>query len=250
MALFEPRAAAPKLIRHLLIEKDGAVRFKVLRALVKLRRSNPELTLDEEPLRRVVDTTLDHAEELRRWGVGLAGAGDDAPPASVAGGDPLQAGHHLLIDLVRDKELHARQRLFMLFELLHGEDFEEIERGLRSRKPKTRASSLELVENLVPAPYRARVVALVGEAAVEGPAPAYERTLAEMLEKGGSTMRTIAEYRAMELGLDVATITGRRPSQAPAIDSLGKRFVDRARDLLAPTDEAPLATSGVSRAPA
>jgi hypothetical protein len=62
-------------------------------------------------------------------------------------------------------------------------------------------------------------------------------------------MRTLAEYRAVELGLDIGALTGTRPSQTPTIESLGKRLVDRARGLL--TDAPPIdGTHGVTRAPA
>lgn len=235
MALFEPNAAAQKLMAHLVSERDGAVRFKVLRALVKLRRADPGIVLEADLLRRVVDTTLDHAERLRRWAAGLDAAAG-APPASVLGADPLSAGHHLLLDLVRDKERHARQRLFMLLELVHREDFDDIARGLRSDRPKTRASSLELLENVLRPPHRARVLALVGEPPAVAPEepPAYEEVLAEILRTGNDTLGALAEYRALELGLDVAAIAGARAPLAPALDSLGKRFVDRARDLFAP----------------
>ncbi|MBX3224507.1 MAG: hypothetical protein KF795_28595 [Labilithrix sp.] len=252
MALFEPDAAARKLMVHLLAERDGAVRFKALRALVRLRRANPELSLEGDLLRRVVETTLDHAEELRRWAAGLAGADGDAPPASVVGADPLRAGHHLLVDLVRDKERHARQRLFMLLELLYREDFDDVERGLRSSKPKARANSLELLENIVRPPHRARVLALVGDrgAAPRVSAPAYDDVLADILRTGGDTLRTLAEHRALELGLDVGAIAGVRSAEARGLEALGKRLVDRARDLVAPEPRARATHAGVTRAPA
>jgi AAA family ATP:ADP antiporter len=230
MVLFEPAVAAKKLLGHLVTEKDGAVRFKILRALIKLRRQHPKLSLDEAPLRRAAETTLDHAEELRKWKIGLT---TNSRPQSAASIDPLQAAHHLLVDLVRDKEQHATQRLFMLLELLYAEDFEDIERGLRSKKPKTRASSLELVENIVQPPLRTRVLGLVGDdASARIEAPRYEAVLREMLSRGGSTMRTLAEYRAIELGIDPTEIVGRRSTQQKAIDSLGKRLVDKAKNLL------------------
>jgi hypothetical protein len=134
----------------------------------------------------------------------------------------------------------------MLLELLHGEDFESIERGLRSKRPKTRASSLELVENIVRPPLRSRVLALVGDGDAFTPTLAYEEAVREILLNGGTTMRTLAEYRALELGIDAASITGRSPSQPPTMESIGKRLVDRARDLL--TAE-PL-QEGATRAPA
>jgi len=250
MVLFEPNAAAGKLMAHLVSEKDGAVRFKVIRALVRLRGANPGLFLDGDLLRRVVESTLDHAEELRRWRHALAAMdGGDVAPLSRRSVDPLRAGHHLLLDLVRDKERHAQQRLFMLFELLYGENFDDIERGLRSKKPKTRASSLELVENIIRPPLRARVLALVGDVQPAIAPSTYEEALAEMLARGGSTMRTLAQYRAVELGLDLGPVSGERAPAAATLDSLGKRLVDRARDLL--STESPIdSTTGVTRAPA
>ncbi|NVL73425.1 hypothetical protein HWN77_28120, partial [Escherichia coli] len=101
--------------------------------------------------------------QLQRWGIALA-AGDEAAPVSLrAGADPLHAAHHLLVDLVRDKELHATQRVFLLLELMQGDPFDDIWRGLRSNNPKSHASSLELLENLVKAPLRERILELVGE---------------------------------------------------------------------------------------
>lgn len=240
LAMFEPNLAAKKLIAHLLTERDGSIRFKVIRALIKLRRQHPKLSLDESVLRKAAELTLDHAEDLERWHSGLV-QGDSGPPMSVTKIDPLQAAHHLLVDLVHDKEQHATQRLFMLLDLIYQEDFEDIERGLRSQKPKTRASSLELVENIVTPPLRQRVLALVGDGAkTRTEVPSYEEVLREMAATGGTTMRTLAEYRATELGVDLGSITGRRTSLTPSIDSLGKRIVDKARDLIpAPPSRGP-----------
>ncbi len=249
IAMFEPSAAAKILLPQLLVERDGAVRFKVLRALVKMRRANPSLSLDSAVLLRAAESTLDHAAELRRWGGALAG-GSDEPPASLVSADPLRAAHHLLVDLVRDKETHATQRLFLVLELLHGNDFEDIARGLRSRDPKRRASSLELVENLVRPPLRQRVLALMGDDAAASAAPpmAYEEAILEILARGGSTMRAIAEYRSVELGLDTSAITGRRSAAPGPLDAnaASKRLFDKARDLFAP-DVPP---RGATRAPA
>src|SRR5215207_5795086 len=40
MGFFDPATAAKKLIARLPIEPDGAVRFKIIRALVRLRRAH------------------------------------------------------------------------------------------------------------------------------------------------------------------------------------------------------------------
>lgn len=246
IVLFDPATAVRKLMPHLLTERDGAVRFKVLRGLVKLRRSNPSLLLDPDILRRCIENNLDGSEQLRRWHIGLMEGFEDSAPTSTHQ-DPLRAGHHLLVDLIHDKESHATQRLFMLLELFYGEDFEDIERGLHSDKPKTRASSLELVENLVRPPLRGRVLALVGDRDPRSEVASYEATLREILMEGSTTMRTLAEYRAVELGLDIEEITGRAPRQIPDEDSFGKRLASRARDLVAPE---PLRVRGESSAPA
>ncbi len=248
IAMFEPEAATAVLLPQLLVEQDGAVRFKVLRALVRMRRADPGLALDATILLRAAESTLDHAAELRRWGSALGQEGDE-PPTSLAVVDPLRAAHHLLVDLVRDKETHATQRLFLLLELLYGNDFEDIARGLRSRDPKRRASSLELVENLVRPPLRQRVLGLVGE---EGSAPpdaavTYDAALLEILVRGGTTMRTLAEYRAVEIGLDTSSVTGSRSATPGPLDAnaISRRLFDKARDLFEPP-----AARGATRAPA
>src|SRR5262249_61646443 len=115
---------------------------------------------------------------------------------------PLRAAHHLLVALVRDKEAHATERLFLVLELVYREAFAEIWRGLRTQNARGRASSRELIENVCQPPLRGQVLALVGEAAADRtklePA-AYDRAVREILARGSSTMRTLAEYRAVEL---------------------------------------------------
>ena len=50
---------------------DGVVRFKVIRGLVKLRRNNPHIELDPDAAHALAEETLEHAEELQRWGKAL-----------------------------------------------------------------------------------------------------------------------------------------------------------------------------------
>jgi ATP:ADP antiporter, AAA family len=225
MALFEPAKATKLLVRRLPREEDGAVRYKILRALVKLRRSAPRIEIDESILEKTAEATLDHIDDLRRWGAALASESDE-PPASAVFADPLRAAHHILLELVRDKETHATQRVFLMLELLNREAFEDILRGLKSRNAKTRASSHELVENLVRPPLRTRILSLVADEKPVSP-PSYEDALREILVRGGSTMRTLAEYRALEIGLDVTESVRKKAADRQAIaESLGKRLLD------------------------
>jgi ATP:ADP antiporter, AAA family len=259
VALFEPRAATAVLMRHLESAREGAVRFKVMRGLVKLRRNNPELELDPIVVTRVAEATLEHVEELRRWGTALARTDDVPTVPHREGTDPLQAAHHLLVDLVHDKEVHATQRLFLLLELLHGDPFDDILRGLRSSNAKAHASSLELLENLLKEPLRTRVLTLVGEPerlsaslvardsrAIR--AVTYEDAICEILAQHSSTMRTLAEYRATELGIDITTVKRgpRLPNENELASGLGERLLDKVSDLLTPGEPA----AGVTRAPA
>ena len=93
--------------------------------------------------------------------------------------------------------------MFLLLELIHGAPFDDIWRGLRSKNPKSHASSLELLENIVKPPLRGRILELVGEKrGTPGPGVAltYEDAIREILAHRSTTMRTLAEYRAIELG--------------------------------------------------
>ena len=268
---FEPNAATQILMRHLAIVREGAVRFKIIRGLVKLRRNHPDLKPDRLLLTRTAEATLAHVEELRRWGTALSLGDRDAVVSLRAGSSPLQAAHHLLVDLVQDKELHATQRLFLLLELISGDPFDDIWRGLRSDDPNSRASSLELLENLVDEPLKTRVLALVGEPDVapkpsvrpsrvpvsrasQPPELTYEGAIRELLVQGSNTVRILAEYRAKELGVDIDQV--RRASLPPESEgsplatSLGERLVDTVAELLAPALDSPLSESGGTRAPA
>lgn len=254
ICLFEPKAAAAVLLRHLRTDHGGVVRFKVIRGLVKLRRANPQLDLDPTPLTKLAEETLEHAEQLQRWGEVLSSVDDELPGSQRAGASPLQAAHHLLVDLVHDKELHATQRVFLLLELINGDPFDDIWRGLHSENPKAHASSLELLENLVQQPLRDRILELVGEkvepaSAEIGAAPplTYEDAIREILAHHSTTMRTLAEYRAIELGIDPATVPRvAGPERAnPFTESLGEKLLVKVREALVPDG-----LEGVTRAPA
>ena len=252
ICLFEPSLAAGVLLRHLENPYDGVVRFKVIRGLVKLLRQNPRLDLDPTPLTRAAEQTLDHAEQLRRWGAALGAGGDGPAPASsraLTPFEPLHAAHHLLADLVHDKEVHATHRVFLLLELIHKTPFDDIWRGLRSKNPKSHASSLELLENIVTQPLRGRILELVGEriSVPEAPTPlSYDDAIREILGQRSTTMRTLAEYRALELGIDPSTVPrASRAGADPLAESLGERLMGKVRDVLTPDGN-----EGQSRAPA
>ncbi|HEX9189323.1 MAG TPA: hypothetical protein VGB87_19755, partial [Vicinamibacteria bacterium] len=144
------------------------------------------------------------------------------------------AGHGLLVQLLRDKEVQAVERLFRLLALLHrGEDFKGIHRGLRAADPRARASSRELLENLVAPPLRQPVLAIVDEApdearlaragALDTPAGlGYEEVLGLILERGGESLRCVAAYHVGELRL-----ASLRPRLEPLRGSGASFFLSR-----------------------
>jgi len=166
--------------------------------------------------------------------------------ARGAAEDPRRAtpGHELLLELLRDKEAHAQERLFRLLGLQHrGEDFEKIYRGFRNASAKVRAGSRELLENLLQAPLRAPILALVDDV----PDPqrlaratgvfreeplAYDDLLARLIEEPGETVRCLAVYHVGELGLSALgpRLEAVRAEQGAGLFLL--RVVDRALALL------------------
>jgi hypothetical protein len=120
-------------------------------------------------------------------------------------------GYDLLHDLLRDKELNARGRLFRLLALLHPtEDFGQIYRGLGISKEQ-RATSLELIESILREPLRSAVLGLVDDGADEQRLmragryhrlrPLGYRALLDYLSEGDSdAVNEVARFHAQELG--------------------------------------------------
>jgi HEAT repeat protein len=203
---FPAEQAAPLLLRRLVTEADGMVRFKILRGLGRLATGRPDLALDEDILREATARTLEAAFRLLDWRLTLV-RGAEAEPARAT------PGHELLVALLRDKEVHTRERVFRLLDLqLRGQDLERIYRGLASPEAKVQASSRELLEALLQPPLREAVLALVNDvpdrlrltqavAFYRATDRGYEDLLASLLDEPGETLRCIAAYHVAELGL-------------------------------------------------
>jgi HEAT repeat protein len=203
---FPAEAAAPVLLRHLVAEPDGMVRFKILRGLGRVRADNPGLRLDAGIVARAIDATIEGIFRLTHWRLVLERGARLQPERATA-------GHELLARLLRDKEVHALERLFRLLGLrFAGEDVRQIYRGLQSPIPRLRASSRELLENLLEPPLKDAVLAAVEELPAEQrlgfsrpyylPAPIdYEGLLALTIERGSESLRCLAAHHVAELGL-------------------------------------------------
>jgi AAA family ATP:ADP antiporter len=205
ISLFPEPIAAAVLETHLLEEPSGAIRYRILRGLNRVARS-PDAVVDARILRRAVEATVEAIFRLVHWRVVLVRAASSDPALDTP-------GHQLLVQMLRDKEAQALERLFRLLALQNrGEDFKGIYRGLQSSDPRNRASSRELLENLLEPRLRVAVLAIVDEIPDEArlgragefyepPQMEHEAVLALMLERGGESLRCIAAHHVRELGL-------------------------------------------------
>ncbi|MEM1415209.1 MAG: HEAT repeat domain-containing protein [Myxococcota bacterium] len=212
IARFDPRDAARILQARIPYEWDGAVRYKLLRAigsLVKRHRVTVDRTLFEARLR----TTLERIVRLLELRVALessrpAGVPEDAPAHECL-------GHELLVATLREKEINAFERAFRILAILDpSERYGDIWRGLRTGEPKAHAASRELLENALRGVTREAVLALAEDRRdAERLAAAaaalrlsttphtYEQALGKLVSDASESVRSLAAYHVAELGL-------------------------------------------------
>ena len=157
LALFDPQRAASILVASLPRERTGMVRYRIIRSLETIIANHPEVSLDRQALGEAIEATVSRAYRyLERTLVLAKGAVDDPARATP--------GHALLGDMLRDKHKIFVERLFRLLGLrMPREDFSRILRGVRGEDRGARASSIELLENLLEPPLRSAVVGLVDD---------------------------------------------------------------------------------------
>ncbi len=203
---FEPGPAAEILMRRFPIETDGGIRYRILRALGRLKARHAEVALDTEVLGDAAEETVAMVFCLMNWRELLAqGAREDPTRATQV--------QEMMLTLLEHREALALERLFRLFSLLHpGQDLRSIYRGTRSPKRDLRASSLELLETLLRPPIRDPVLALVDDLPNSGKLARagrylppmrheYEPVLMSLLDRGGVALRCLVAYHAGELRL-------------------------------------------------
>jgi AAA family ATP:ADP antiporter len=203
MSELNPKLSVKVLLAWLPGEKDGSVRYQMIRELERLLRRDPKLPVDKRALGAVLEETIGRAfRYLDRRLALLRGAAEDPRRKTP--------GHSLLVALLHDKERNARGRLFRLLGVLYPyEDFAQIQRGL-SGTPENRATSLELIENVLNQPFRSAVLALVDDGADEQRLAyagsyhrplelAYDSLLLQLTESGSEAVREVARFHVAEL---------------------------------------------------
>ena len=197
----------PRLARRLGEESDTMMRTRILRALRAAQTGGVPIPLDEKLLRELATETVGAVGRT----VAFRLAHDRL--LGDSGAHRTQAAE-LLQKLLRDNEIEASDRLFLVLGLLHpAERFTRIQRGLASTNAKAHASSRELLENVLRPPLRDLVLAVFDDVSdrdrllrigVERTETTYGALLAAMVVQGGG-LGVLAAYHASELGLHEAT---------------------------------------------
>jgi AAA family ATP:ADP antiporter len=226
--------ASQILLEHLLVERDGMVRYKVLRALGRWRNAQPQLPLDAAILERSLHQTLSAGFRFMRWRRALEAGVRDHP-----GRD--SEIHRLLVLLLRDKQDHALERLFRLLNLYTGNDeFRGIFRGLHSPRKEFRASSRELLEHLLFSRLKRPFLTLVDDLLEPsdslpsfeeslGDSADYGAVLGELLESGVESLSSLAAAQIGSLGL---LKLGSRLSLCPPISDSHLEVIQEARSMM------------------
>jgi HEAT repeat protein len=218
--------AAQILLDHLDRSHTGLVRYKLLRGLATLLAG----LVDKDPVRRAVAREIARAEHLLAWQVAVEAGQEEDPSRRTTGGQ-------LLADLLHDKGRLTLQRIFRLLYMLHPEeDFHRIWSGLESGRRENRASSVELIENLLEPELAASVGGLIEELPPAGRLRAagsdlaeqdlgYAEVLGELADDAGISLRGVALYHIAEIGIDVTSreIEELDPSRAGVIARMRAR---------------------------
>ena len=154
LALFPAQRAAPSLLERLAQPRGGLDRYRALRSLNQLLRTHPRLPLDEGRIDLALDRELASAFRNRSLRMAAVRLGVGTDPDAPAG--------RLLVDLLRDKEQLAIERVFRVLELRYpGDGLQHIYLGSRSGRPGRQDAAREVLLELLPPRWRDRVVSLL-----------------------------------------------------------------------------------------
>jgi ATP:ADP antiporter, AAA family len=232
LALFEPERAVKALLAQLIRERDGMVRYRIIRALEAVVAKHPTVALDEAALEGVIRATITRAYRSLDERLILERGAEARPERRTP-------GHELLMHVLIGKEVNARDRLFRLLGLMYPtSDFARIRRGLRSPSAKVRASCVELVSTLLNGPVRGALVGLTEDMpdadrlASAGPfyEPShrnYEDQLQHMLSSESAAVQDVTAYHVAELGLTrmrplIEAIAEADPGRADLVTTLAR----------------------------
>ena len=203
----EAETLAPILLQCMADERDGMLRYRIILALEDMLDDDPQIELDREILTGVISRTVSRGYRYLDRRMALERGRVDDP---VRGTDV----HGLLGAALRDKEVHAIDRVLRLLGLTYRhENFDRIREGLSSGDADARVSAIELIENVVEPPLRGAIVGLCEDAdgvvrmTQAGPYHVeqrldYEALLLQLINESASVaIRALAIHHAGELRL-------------------------------------------------
>jgi ATP:ADP antiporter, AAA family len=152
-------ARAAEILQEVLPDEgDERVVFKILRGLGRMRATDADTPVDAALLLRVAEKTLEMAITALYWrlavGQVVAWKQEAMTPAA-----------ELLVAFLDEKRELAIARVFRLLHIIEPtQEFRIIHDALRGKDTKSKASSRELLENVVPSPLREGILAMVDDA--------------------------------------------------------------------------------------
>lgn len=215
---FRSQAALDILSERLRHERDGTVRFKILRGMGRLITDNPSYSVDHEMLETLVASHLRRILSFEEWRIRLEEACKTSPRLL------LTTGNELLIASLKEKRVNALERVFRVLQMLKPtEGYQLYWRALNNDSTRGRAASRELLEHALPEKFRETILALIDDvdpmirvtraAASLGVATrqlSHDEVVAELRRDVSGMLKAIAEYYAAELG-EALTGDGQMP---------------------------------------
>ena len=234
---FEPKRAAVVLVRHLARERDGAVRYKILRGLGRLAANDPRLKIDREVLRSFMRSTLERVVKMLELRLAVEKAQAADPALRTQGGE-------LLVAILREKETNALERVFRALGVLHpADDFGLLYHGVSRLDRRARASALELLEHALDRDVRDAVIAMVDDLPdaqrlararaglrLADAGGTYRDRLLAMLQDSSEVLQSIAAYHVAELRM--TDLADELRTAKPARESLLGEVIERALTMI------------------
>ena len=195
LAGFDPALAAGPLTARLAEEKDLAMARNLLRALAHLQKRRPSAVRNRRFYAKLLRDRFMMLHHYRAWHASLE-------IDSEAHAEHQTSARELLTGLLHEKERILEEHAFTLVALIdEKEDYDAILRGLRDSNQKSRAASLELLENVAPSAVRDEVLTIAHGTHPTRP-PSVESTLRALLDEPSETLTALAVYHAEELGFE------------------------------------------------
>ncbi|CAN5920745.1 hypothetical protein BH11MYX4_BH11MYX4_23570 [soil metagenome] len=232
LADFGTQRACDLLTRRLEEERDGLVRYKVLRALGHLVAGS-DVKIDR--LRIDASARQNLVEHLRIMALRVA-----LESGHKAGVEPSQS-EQLLLGLLLDKQKQSLERAFRLLKIAHKrEDIHRVHGAALAADRRVRSNAGEFLDTLLAGRGRGElrdlfrlVVDDLTAAARVDRAAAYvgtiprdrDHALAALIEDRDEALATLASYLALSLGVaDLRASVERARKDRPSLNSLLERF--------------------------